>query len=142
MRLLLDSFRSVHWKRVVWIGVCWFMVVNWPTEGTDRMQLAVRARPHVLLWGGDVWVECRVPRIRTYEWVTWGIDGPGYYRASTEAYDGKVIYTSPRPYRLPQTACGTYYAFCVVQQGDELGAVAAPPVAIEARGIGCEVEQP
>jgi hypothetical protein len=103
------------------------------------MRLTVKARPQIMLFGGNVRVECRVPRIRTYTSVTYGIEGPSFSTSSSRMLPGPVVYEMLT--QMPRNACGTHYAFCVVSQADRLGTVSALPVPILVKGIGCPEEE-
>jgi hypothetical protein len=114
--------------------------IHLDANGADRMRLDVRANPRILLWGGTVRIECRVPRIATYAKVRWGIEGPSFERASEEQLPGRVVYETLT--EMPRTACGTHYAFCQVEQHDRLGTLRAQPVPILVKGLGCPEEEP
>jgi hypothetical protein len=109
--------------------------VRMQRETKERgLTLAVNVRPRILLSGGDVRIECRVPRIRTYRVVHWGLDCPTFYRASTET-TGRIIYETLT--RIPARTCGECQAFCEVDQFDRLGIVRALPQTLISKGLGC-----
>src|SRR5688572_30034338 len=103
----------------MWARLCTAMALTMLVAPEYGLRLHVKARPQILLNGGGVRVECRVPRIATYTKVRWGIEGPSYERASEERLPGRVIYETLT--EMPKNACGTHYAFCEVEQGDRLG---------------------
>lgn len=102
------------------------------------LRLTVTARPRIVFGGQDVRVECRVPRIRTYRAVSWGLDCAEFYRASQEALPGRVIYETVTT--VPRRECGPCAAFCVVDQHDRLQRVAATPQHILVIGHNCPNE--
>jgi hypothetical protein len=110
------------------------LVARNDAEAQHGLTLRVSARPRILLSGGDVRIECQVPRVRTHVAVMWGLDCAGFYRASSEAA-GRVIYESVTT--VPRRECGPCRAFCVVEQGDRLGFVHATPQTVLSKGIGC-----
>lgn len=101
----------------------------------QHMKIHLTVRPQAWI-RGDVLVECRVPRIREHAWITWGLECPQFGRVSTESA-GRVIYSTRL--KLPETTCGDCLAFCVATLRDDLGAIAAVPVPLLARGLMCEV---
>jgi hypothetical protein len=126
----------------VFIAVVWLVTMAGkaaPIEvGADRMKLHVLAKPRIWM-RGDLYVECRVPRVAEHEWVSWGVDCPTFFRASTEAA-GRVLYSMF--VTLPATTCGACAAFCEVALADRLGTVRAMPATIVTKGIGCPEEEP
>jgi hypothetical protein len=125
----------VKWRLLLLIGLTLLAI------GADgQMRLSVTVRPRIVLMGGTVRVECRVPRLSQYQWVIYGILGPDFTTSSTRQLPGPVVYELLTT--LPRSACGTHYAFCDVVQHDQLGVVRAPVMPLLVRGLGCPDEEP
>ena len=119
------------------LAACAAMVMPflWLGAADYGLQLRVRARPTILLWGGDVRVECLVPRSRVNRTVEWGLSCPNFYRSSQESA-GRVIYETLT--NVPVSECGTCEAFCSVDLHDNLGRVTATPAAVLVKGPQCD----
>lgn len=111
-----------------------------PGLRADGLKLALSVSPRVLLGGGDLRVECRVPRISQYQSVTWGVEGDSFSTSSTRQLPGPVIHQLLT--KVPARTCGALTAFCVVRLHDHLGDVAAPPVTVLTKGLDCPDEVP
>lgn len=106
----------------------------------SRLRLHVRVRPRIVLFGGTVQMECRVPRSRVARAVRYGIAGPSFETSSTrELTEGHPV-IFPLTTDVPNTACGTHHAYCVVELHDRMGFVAAVPQPLLFKGIGCPEE--